>query len=79
MMKYMDKKVGEIMDSLKTWNLYNNTIVMFAGDNGTPHGIWYKYNGVLREGGKSLTSERGTHVPLMVTWPAKIAAGFCKS
>mgnify|MGYP000866741479 CR=1 FL=1 len=75
MMKYMDKKVGEIMDSLKTWNLYNNTIVMFAGDNGTPHGIWYKYNGVLREGGKSLTSERGTHVPLMVTWPAKIAAG----
>ena len=72
MINYMDKKVGQIIDSLKKWNLYHNTILMFIGDNGTPHHIFYYYNGTLTEGGKSNTTEAGTHVPLIVTWPAKI-------
>ncbi len=75
MMKYMDKKIGEIIDSLKQWNLYNNTIVMFAGDNGTPRKIWYDFNGKMVEGGKSSTTHHGTRVPLMVTWPNGIKAG----
>ncbi|HXL57238.1 MAG TPA: sulfatase-like hydrolase/transferase [Chitinophagaceae bacterium] len=75
MIKYMDKKVGQIIDSLKQWNLYNNTIVMFSGDNGTPHDIFYYYRGQLREGGKSGSTEAGTHVPLFVTWPNAIAPG----
>jgi len=75
MIKYMDKKVGQIVDSLKAWQLYDNTIVMFVGDNGTPHGIYYYYNGVLTQGGKTLTTEAGTKVPLIVTWPNGITAG----
>jgi arylsulfatase A len=75
MITYMDKKVGQIIDSLKRWNLYNNTIVMFAGDNGTPHHIYYLYNGILTEGSKSNSTEAGTRVSMIVTWPNKIAPG----
>lgn len=75
MIKYMDKKIGELIDSLKRWNLYDNTILMFSGDNGTPHDIFYWYQGQYVEGGKSQSNDRGTHVPLIVTWPSRIDAG----
>lgn len=75
MIKYMDKKIGQIIDSLKRWNLYNNTILMFTGDNGTPHHIYYYYNGIRTEGSKSNSTEGGTHVPLIVSWPNYIASG----
>lgn len=72
MVKYMDKKVGQIRDSLKSWNLYHNTIFMFVGDNGTAEHIFYWYNGNYIEGAKGESSDGGTHVPLIVTWPKKI-------
>lgn len=70
MVKYMDKKVGQLMDSLIAWKLYKNTIVMFVGDNGTPHDIWFMQDSVYQEGGKSSSTNAGTKVPLIVTWPA---------
>lgn len=70
MVKYMDKKVGQLMDSLRVWKLLNNTIVMFVGDNGTPKDIWFTQDGVYQQGGKSSTTNAGTKVPLFVTWPA---------
>ena len=72
MVKYMDKKIGQIVDSLKTWNLFNNTIIMYVGDNGTPHHIFYSVNDTIIEGQKSETTTLGTRVPLIVSWPAKI-------
>ncbi len=75
MVKYTDKKVGQVIDSLKAWNLYNNTIVIFTGDNGTPKGIYYYYNGEYITGSKDQSTEAGTRVPLVVTWPNGIAPG----
>lgn len=75
MVKYMDKKIGQLTDSLKAWSLYKNTIIMFVGDNGTPHDIWFTQDGVYQEGGKSNSSQSGTHVPLIVTWPNGITPG----
>ena len=75
MVKYMDKKIGMITGSLRAWRLFNNTILMFAGDNGTPHGIWFTQDGVYQEGSKSSTNTYGTHVPLIVTWPAGGVSG----
>jgi arylsulfatase A-like enzyme len=75
MVNYMDKKVGQIVDSLKRWGLYDNTIIMFTGDNGTPQHIFYYYNGVLTEGSKASSTTAGTHVPLIVTWGNRIAPG----
>jgi arylsulfatase A len=73
MIKYMDKKIGQIIDSLKQWGLYNNTIVMFSGDNGTPGKIVSSFNNELIQGGKGQSTVYGTHVPLLVTWPGHIA------
>ena len=74
MIKYMDKKIGQIIDSLKAWNLYDNTIVIFTGDNGTPNDITSLYKGSLIRGGKGTTTIYGTKVPLVVTWPGHISA-----
>ncbi len=72
MMQYMDKKVGQIIDSVKAWQLYDNTIIMFIGDNGTPKGIYYKASEKNLQGAKGITSEAGTKVPFFLTWPNKI-------
>lgn len=79
MVKYMDKKIGQVMDSLKAWNLYDNTIIMFAGDNGTPSDISSLYNGKVIQGGKASTNVLGTKVPLVVTWPGHVVQGVDKN
>ncbi len=70
MIKYMDKKIGEIVNEVNT-HLQNTVIIYIVGDNGTPANITSLYNGQLVPGGKSLTNERGTHVPMMVYWQGK--------
>lgn len=74
MVKYMDKKIGEIIDSLKLWGLDNNTIIIFAGDNGTPTEMVSRFKNGRIQGGKGKSTIYGTHVPLLVTWPGHIAA-----
>ena len=69
MVKYMDKEIGKLMDTLKKKNLLNNTIVIFYGDNGTPHSITSTWNNTSIDGGKSQTYLYGTHVPFIVTGP----------
>lgn len=71
MVNYSDKVVGKIMDKLEELNLDDNTIVMFTGDNGTHTNITSKtrlYNEY--PGGKSSMPDNGTHVPMIVHWPA---------
>ena len=75
MIKYMDKKLGQLNDSLKAWNLNNNTIIIFAGDNGTPSEIVSKFNNKDLIGGKSQSNITGTRIPMMITWPSKIVPG----
>lgn len=76
MMKYMDKKVGQLLDSLHAMGLDNNTIVIYAGDNGIPPEIYYNANGVQHiKGEKGTPREGGTHVPLIAYWPGHVPAG----
>lgn len=67
MVKYMDKKVGEIISKLQELGIKNNTVVMFSGDNGTSQGVTSLFNGTEVQGGKDKTTEAGTHVPLLVS------------
>jgi arylsulfatase A-like enzyme len=47
MISHLDYKVGQIIDKLKEKNLYDNTIIVFAADNGLAvgrHGLMGKQN-----------------------------------
>ena len=60
----MDNQVGEIINRLKAERLYENTAVIFMGDNGRCH---------LR--GKQWLYEGGIHVPLIIRWPGMLKPG----
>jgi arylsulfatase A len=72
MVAYCDKMIGRLTDKLKELDLYDNTIIMFCGDNGTMRGIDSKTDHGSVKGGKGMTTDAGTHVPLIVNWPEKI-------
>jgi len=76
MVKYMDKKIGELINFVKTSpQISNNTVIIYVGDNGTVQDITSMFLGQPYQGGKTKTTEAGTHVPMIAWWPGKIAAG----
>ena len=76
MIEYMDKDLGRLRDSIRSLGLENNTVFIYVGDNGTSKGVVSKFNGYNVEGDKGSTTTYGTHVPLMVAWPGRIAPGI---
>lgn len=72
----IDWSVGQILDALNRNGLQENTLVMFASDNGP----WLSYgnhagsSGPLREG-KGTVWDGGVRVPFIARWPGKIPAG----
>lgn len=72
----IDWSVGEILKSLKDNGLDDNTIVIFASDNGP----WMNFGNhagsalPLREG-KGTMFEGGPRVPCIIRWPDNIPAG----
>ena len=75
MMTYMDTLVGRITDKLDELELRDNTLLVFVGDNGTNRAIRSDMNDQEIRGGKRLTTDAGTHVPLIVNWPGHAATG----
>ena len=75
MVEYTDKMVGKVVAKLDETGLRDNTIVIFTGDNGTHFGLTQEFRGRMVTGGKGKTIDDGTHVPFIVNWPGKIAAG----
>jgi len=72
----IDWSVGEILKTLKQNELDDNTLVIFASDNG-PWLNFGKHAGSalpLREG-KGTMWEGGARVPCIMRWPGQIAAG----
>ncbi|WP_207534125.1 sulfatase-like hydrolase/transferase [Desertivirga arenae] len=69
MVTYSDKNVGKIVAKLKELGIYENTIIIFTGDNGTGRPVVTPMkDGSKVPGGKGLTVDRGHHVPLIVNW-----------
>src|SRR4030042_5026069 len=65
---YMDKIVGRLHDKICSLGLEENTLILFTGDNGTGRAVRSRLNGKWIEGGKSLMTDAGTHVPLIAGW-----------
>ena len=67
----MDKAIGQLLADLKKNHLDENTIILFASDNGS-----YRNgsNGPLL-GGKSFVYEGGIRVPGILNWANKIEGG----
>lgn len=75
MVAYMDKMVGRVADHLNSLGLAEDTLVLFMGDNGTNKAIKSQLHGKTIVGGKGLTKDRGTHVPLIASWPGSAKSG----
>ncbi|GMU20059.1 MAG: arylsulfatase [Phycisphaerae bacterium] len=79
MITRMDSDIGKLMALLQKLDLDENTLVMFASDNGPEAGggfdpEFFDSNGPLR-GKKRDLYEGGIRVPMIARWPGKIKAG----
>ena len=72
----LDVYVGQIIQKLKDKGLYDNTIIIFASDNG-PHmeggadPDFFNSNGIYR-GYKRDLYEGGIRVPMIISWPGHV-------
>lgn len=75
MTEFMDKMVGRLDDKLQKLGIREKTILIFLGDNGTGRGFTSRFKGQEIKGGKGTTTQYGSHVPLIVSWPGRIKPG----
>ena len=77
MIHCLDENVGRIMRSLEDLKLAENTLLIFASDNGGNHyaDTPQKTNNAPLRDGKGSAYEGAYRVPLIVRWPGKVAAG----
>ncbi len=83
MITYLDKQVGELVETLKEKGLYENTLIIFSSDNGPTYtgGVDFDYfesskpfsNGYGRT--KGFVHEGGIRVPMIASWPNHISPG----
>jgi arylsulfatase A-like enzyme len=75
MLERADQGIGRILDALDRLKLAQNTLVIFTSDNG---GEWLSRNVPLFHR-KNTLWEGGIRVPLLLRWPARLAAGSISS
>ena len=83
MISYLDHQLGELVASLKTLDIYDNTVIIFSSDNGPTYtgGVDFDFfesskpfnNGYGRT--KGFVYEGGIRIPLIASWPNHIKAG----
>ena len=79
MIEHLDNQVGQLLSMLKELGIDDNTIVIFASDNGPHHEgghdpKFWNSTGSLR-GGKRDMHEGGIRTPMLVRWPSVIKGG----
>ncbi|MBN1345228.1 MAG: sulfatase [Phycisphaerae bacterium] len=64
----VDESVGKVLDALQTKGQLDNTVIVFAGDNGYFHGEH-------RRGDKRLIYEESMRIPFLIRYPKLIKPG----
>ena len=75
MVRSVDRSVGRVLQTLKDEGLDQNTLVVFASDNGAPSYIGIPDVNRPYRGWKLTFFEGGLRVPYVAKWPGHIAAG----
>jgi len=70
----MDRQIGRLLDALHEQGLEENTLVLFASDNGALPTFQGRRSGIFR-GSKLSLHEGGIRLPLIARWPGHIPAG----
>ena len=71
MVMHMDHKIGQILAKLDELRIRDNTMIVFASDNGGA----YEANIGPYKGGKTDLHEGGIRVPGIFSWPGHVKAG----
>ena len=75
-MMELDDTVGSLLDLLRELKVDDNTLVMFATDNGAASNSWPDGGNQPFRGEKGVGGYEGAfRVPVVVKWPGKIPAG----
>ena len=69
---YIDACIGRILDAVEKRGDSENTVICFFSDHGDHLGDHHGWQ-------KESFFEQSCHVPLLVSWPAKIAAGHTRN
>ena len=83
LLKAIDDAVGSLIATLRENDLEDNTLILFAGDNGAPGkqtrnspiGSWNGSNNVPMRGVKGWLHEGGIRVPMFAYWKGKVLPG----
>ncbi len=70
-----DGHVGQLLKTLDDLKIADNTIVIYTGDNGAMSAWWPDGGTTPFRGEKATTWEGGVRVPMLLRWPARVAAG----
>jgi arylsulfatase len=70
-----DKMVGQLLDKLDGLGVADNTVVMYATDNGAEVFTWPDGGTTPFRGEKNDNWEGGFRVPMMIKWPGVIEPG----
>jgi arylsulfatase A len=77
----IDNVINRVTTLLKVLDISDNTIVIFASDNGAPWTeddvqVYNHQSNAGRRGQKGDIYDGGHHIPLIIKWPAKIKKAF---
>ena len=75
MIRGLDRGVGEVLEALERNGLEENTLVLFASDNGGAGYVGLPEVNHPFRGWKSTFFEGGLRVPFFAKWPARLPAG----
>ena len=71
----MDARVGQIIDAIDQNHLTDNTVFIFASDNGPEYRRPWRGSAGMWTGTYHTAMEGALRVPLIIRWPNKIPAG----